>query len=332
MDGFLRAPRKPQQATKPTPVAAPIHQAAPKTPLAQHKSSVTRTPAHHKAHRKPQPSKTLIRRAVSKPIIESPTPEQTNEIKARTPENLRLTRAQAVKKSRVISRFGNLSQPDPIPQKVTPLAVKQPPEHKRTVAPHTSVVAEKHVESAAEKHFNKALANAHAHEHHASKKSKKRIAHKLGLGKRGARFASATLAVLLLVGFFAYQNIPNISMRIAASKAGFSAQMPTHTPAGFGVSGPVQYGPGYVSVNFASRSDEQTFTVSQRVSSWNSEALADNFLSKNDKQYQAYEDKGRTIYVYDGNNATWVNGGIWYQIEGTNSLKNDELISIANSM
>lgn len=334
MDGFFRAsPKTTKPAAhqvKPVVAAEPKHIAAPVKP----KPAVSRPKAHHATHRKPQSSKTLLRQAVSKPIIEVPAANNTGQIKARTPENLRLKRASAVPKSRVITRFGNLSQPEPIPKKVAPLAVKQPPEHagkhKQQSKPATM---HKTHESSAEAHFKKALANAHAHEHHAAKKPRnRRIAHKLGLSRRGTKFATATLAALLLVGFFAYQNIPNISMRIAATRAGFSAQMPNHTPAGFGVSGPVQYGPGYVAVNFASRSDDQNFKVSQRVSSWNSEALADNFLNENGKQYQTYEDKGRTIYVYDGNNATWVNGGVWYQIEGTNNLKNDELISIASSM
>lgn len=332
MDGFFRGSN---QNVKPVvanakPAPAPSHTASPVKP----KPAVNRPAAHHAKHRKPQSSKTLLRQAVSKPIIEVPTTTNASKVKPRTPESVRLERASAVPKSRVITRFGNLSQPEPIPQKVAPLAVKQPPAHaaghQHQTTHHKPATVH---ESPAEAHFKKALANAHAHEHHAAKRPhKRRIAHKLGLSRKGTKFATATLAVLLLVGFFAYQNIPNISMRIAATRAGFSAQMPGHTPAGFGVSGPVQYGPGYVAVNFASRSDDQNFKVSQRVSSWNSEALADNFLNENGKQYQTYQDKGRTIYVYDGHNATWVNGGVWYQIEGTNNLKNDELINIASSM
>lgn len=326
MDGFFHKPGAKKAAAhtaKPAAIAAP----------AKAKPAVTRPSAKHGMGRKPQPSKTLVRHAVSKPVFETPESTAEHEIHSRTPENLRLKRAQSVPKSRVISRFGNLSQPDPIPQKVTQLAVKQPPEpeHKKTAHHHTPA---HHVpESAAETHFKKALESANAHEKHAVKKPKtRRIAHKLGLGRKGMRVATASLALLLLAGFFAYQNIPNISMQIASSRAGFSAQMPGYTPAGFGVSGPMQYGPGYVAVNFASRSDDQNFKVTQRVSSWNSEALADNFLAKNDKQYQAFEDKGRTIYVYDGGNATWVNGGVWYQIEGNTNLKNDQLVDIASSM
>lgn len=344
MDGFFRKPSKtitPHKShTSHTPTPKPAPQ--PTTPtIRTPKPAVARSNANHAAHRKPQPSKTLLRKAVSKPVFETPAEKEQRKILAHTAESERLKRAQAVAKSRVISRFGNLSQPEPIPKKVAPLSVKQPPEHATNATKpahqkpaHTT--AHTH-ESAAEAHFKKALAHANAHEKHAVKKPHYRrisnkLSKKLGLGRKGMRVATASLALVLLAGFFAYQNIPNISMQIAANRAGFSAHMPGYTPAGFGASGPVQYGPGYVAVNFSSRSDEQQYKVVQRVSNWNSEALADNFLAENGKQYQTFEDKGRTIYVYDGNNATWVNGGIWYQIEGANNLKNDELISIASSM
>lgn len=144
--------------------------------------------------------------------------------------------------------------------------------------------------------------------------------------------AAGALAIVLLAGFFAYQNIPNISMRVAASRAGFSAKMPGYQPSGFALQGPINYKPGQISLSFKSNSDDRAFNVSQQVSGWNSEALADNYLAANNKEYQTYQDKGRTIYLYDNSRATWVSGGIWYEVDGNGILSSEQLIRVANSL
>ncbi len=315
VDGFTRVSGG--LASRPAPAAI-----APKAPKPARTANISAS-----AKRKPIASKTLMRSAVAKPTIK-PTQVHTsaNKVQERMTNDVRLKRAQAVAKSGAISRFGATSR-TAITKKVQPLKVSAAPAHNQHHKANPNPQPRVH-SSSAEQHFNRALANANSHEklapHHHKKRQSK--LHKT------TRWASVALAVILLAGFFGYQNVPKISMRIAANKAGFSANLPDHVPGGFGLSGPVKYGPGYISVNFASRNDDEHFVLSQQVSEWNSEALVDNFLVKNDKEYQTFEDKGRTIYVYEGSNATWVNGGVWYQIEGNNSLKNDELVQVASSM
>jgi hypothetical protein len=72
--------------------------------------------------------------------------------------------------------------------------------------------------------------------------------------------------------------------------------------------------------------------LSQRSSEWNSDALVQNFVATSRRAYQSYQDNGKTIYIYEGNNATWVDGGVWYQIEGNASLNSDQLLRIAKSL
>ena len=60
--------------------------------------------------------------------------------------------------------------------------------------------------------------------------------------------------------------------------------------------------------------------------------LLDNYVSVSNRDYQTKEEKGRTVYIYDDSNATWVDGGIWYQIEGDSSLSSDQLLNIVASM
>jgi hypothetical protein len=85
-------------------------------------------------------------------------------------------------------------------------------------------------------------------------------------------------------------------------------------------------------VTFRSNSDERNFELQQQVSNWNSQALVDNFILSENKQYQTFQEKGKTIYVYDNANATWVNGGVWYKIEGNSSLNTEQLLKIASSI
>jgi hypothetical protein len=284
-----------------------------------------------------------MRGVVSKPslALEKPIDETISEptqLPTRKGDEVRLKRAREIKMSSLVSKFGFGGRPAPVPKKVQPLSVKQAPiEHKahHAQAPTHTSNAHQHGVNPAQAHFNRALAHAHAHEqpkHHPVKKPRRRIAHRLGMSQKVFNVGAGALAAILLLGFFAYQNVPNISMRIAASRAGFSAKLPSYKPTGFSFGGPIQYAPGQITVNFQSNSDDRNFHLTQKVSSWNSEALLDNYLLANSKTYQTYQDKGRTIYIYDGANATWVSGGIWYQIEGESSLTNDQLLQVANSI
>jgi hypothetical protein len=98
------------------------------------------------------------------------------------------------------------------------------------------------------------------------------------------------------------------------------------------LAGPIQYKPGEVTINYKTHSDDRGFNVVQKNSSWNSETLLDNFVSATNKPYQTFQSNGRTIYIYDGNKATWVDGGIWYSIDGQSNLNSDQLLRIAASL
>ncbi len=143
---------------------------------------------------------------------------------------------------------------------------------------------------------------------------------------------TTVLAALLIAGFIAYQNMPNLAMRVAAARAGFPATMPSYQPAGFALDGAIQYYPGQITVNFKSDSDNRIFSVTQKPSKWTSETLLDRVVAIDSRPYQTFQDKGKIIYIYDGSNATWVSGGIWYEIAGNSSLTSDQLLRIASSL
>lgn len=306
------------------------------------RSKSRRTPLQHKK-KSLQRSATLVRKGVKKPTEK--TLQQQN-VSGITKSQLgahpqRLSNATRVKKSPQIDKYG----PDTHRSSVRKTMIAQLPvkteqqshQHnspegqdssQRTSAPAIKQAAQSIIESAmqsAQSHTQKLLP-----EHTPPKKS---LHHKLGISKRVARTASASLAALLLVGFFALQNIPNLSMRVAAARSGVDSSMPSYTPSGFAFRGPINYETGVVTVSFASNTDDRSYSVRQENSAWTSDSLLNEFVTKNAEQYQTYLDgRGRTLYIYDRSNATWVQDGIWYRVEGNSKLTTDQLARLAASM
>lgn len=313
LDGFIPGKAKARKNLK---VAEPTHTTT--------ESARPHTPKHV-THHKTQKSQSLMRKAVRKPAAES----SKHIVPKQNPA--RLQRAQKTPLSKHISRFSS----EPKTHKPTPtLQVAKQPKQAHTQAVSAAPSHEAKPVSAAQKHFEVALTHATAHEQQHTKKQKRgaKAAKRLGISRKVMNVSAAMLAVVLLAGFFAYQNMSAISMQIASSRAGIDAKLPGYQPTGFSVSGPIEYQPGSISVDFSSRTDDREFTLTQTASKWNSNALVENFLGKNNKTYQTHEDKGKTIYVYDRNNATWVSGGIWYNVESNSTINNDQLLRMVGSL
>jgi hypothetical protein len=297
-----------------------------------------RTPAQH-ALKQTQKSQTLMRNSVKKPAL---TPPQVakNEI---TRSSLgqhprRVAHSQNTIKSPHVQKFSAPAARTSIRKESKELTVQTPKHHSiehHEARNHQHAIQKSQHNSAAGKMIEAALANAQSHEqthHHTSKKKKSRLTRKLGVSAKTLSMSSAVLAVVLLAGFFAVQNVPNLAMRVAATRAGFNASMPAYKPSGFSFKGPINYSSGRVTVSFVSNSDDRTYELTQRNSDWNTDALLANFVVEENKQYQTYVDKGRTLFIYDDSNATWVDNGIWYQIEGESDMTTDQLARIAASI
>jgi len=297
--------------------------------------SVVRERAAH-AQKSMQKSQTLMRSAVKKPtsVPEKTPPESKSELGASRARHLNATKT---KKSPHVNRYAaKSSHRSTIITKVQPLQVQQQPNQSNQAAtqPQAATLQQGKPMSPAAKMIEQSLANATAHEHPRGKAPKKRskFGKKFGVSARAIGISSTVLAGVLLGGFFAIQNVPNLSMRVASARAGFNAEMPAYSPSGFSFSGPINYSPGQVKVSFSSNTDDRSYDVTQRASNWNSSALLSNYILGKDKQYQTYIDKGRTLYIYDGSSATWVDNGVWYQIEGESQMTTDQLVRIASSI
>lgn len=287
-------------------------------------------------HKKAEKSRTLMRGAVKKPVPPKAKAAATVTRQRHTThldiDPKRVSRAKSVKKSSLISKFGAPSRAvkpvtSVLPVRPEPSAPPLPlSEHRK------SNIADKR--SANQRILQKAIDSSTSHNQPKAKKTTRRqhLSRKLRVSNRTVNLAAASLAAVLLVGFIAYQNVPNLSMRVAAARAGVEGTLPGYQPAGFGLAGPIKYQQGEITLRYASRSDERKFQINQQASQWNSETLLENYVATGNKAYQTFQDKGKTIYIYDENNATWVDGGVWYKIEGNSALNNDQLLRMAASL
>ncbi|HSW77300.1 MAG TPA: hypothetical protein VLG36_00705 [Candidatus Chromulinivoraceae bacterium] len=174
--------------------------------------------------------------------------------------------------------------------------------------------------------IKESLAKAQSHSaNHQQVKTKRRF-------PRMFSVASASLALLLLGGYFTYLNMPSLSVRVAAAQAGVNASFPSYHPDGYSLKGPVAYSQGEVSMKFGANAGPQSFTVAQAKTSWDSSAVLDNYVKQHaGDNYITYDEHGLTIYTYGGN-AAWVNGGVLYTISGDAPLSGDQIRHIATSM
>lgn len=144
--------------------------------------------------------------------------------------------------------------------------------------------------------------------------------------------ASASLALLLLGGYFTYLNMPNLSVRVAAAQAGVQASYPSYHPDGYSIRGLVTYSQDTVNMTFTANGGPQSYTVAQTKSNLDSSAVLENYVKpKVGGSYIPYSQQGLTVYVF-GNDAAWVNRGILYTINGDAPLSSEQILHIASSM
>lgn len=154
--------------------------------------------------------------------------------------------------------------------------------------------------------------------------------------KLGSKVASVSLSLagLILLGVYVWQiNYPNLALKVASSKAGISASLPSYVPSGWQVSGDIQSNPGSIGYELKSSDGAKTIAVNEDRSEWDSQALAENYLATKTNKYTTVQSEGLTIYLYNNNQASWINHGTWYRIEGDNhGLSQDQIIKMATSL
>ena len=152
---------------------------------------------------------------------------------------------------------------------------------------------------------------------------------------RGRRIALALFCALLVVGglaAFVYFSMPDISVKVAAMQTGIEASYPSFTPRGYSLSGVTSDKEGVVIISF-NNGDGASFDLTEEKSTWDSNALLNNYVKKNfPSDYATIREQGITIY-YRGGDAAWVNGGMLYKIKcNGGALTKEQIRNIATSM
>jgi hypothetical protein len=345
IDGFVKTPKQ---------VSTNATQTAPFIPVKAHPTKAQAKPkakAHvkHITAHQPEHAKTLMRSAVSKPniakkpLIKTQAPAEVMvkpahaiapKLSASHVDPRRLEHAKDVKQSETIKKF------TPAQRQASPVTrahVTTTPVRARTVQPRAHAVQQtpikvhaavsKPVQKPAEDIFEKALAHANSHEQPKPARAlKKQRNH-----RRLVNVLAGLAAVLVIGGFVAYLNAPNIELRIASIRAGFHAALPSYQPVGYAMTRDVQLHNKQVSVSFHSDNGSY-FKLTQQPSSWDSATLFDNVVAATNKSHQTIESSGRTIYLFGDTNAAWVNNGVLYQITGEAELSNSQISQLAASI
>lgn len=299
---------------------------------------IVRTPAAHVPKRRAQPGQTLMRSALKKP---KPTLKRTTKVltanskkagvtvanlslkmSATQVDDKKLSHSQLVSRSAKVRRFTPLSSVQPSVLSLNSVASKHTTSNQAKAATYAK---RPNLDM-----FDLALARAVSHEQITPPHINKSL--KQGSKKnRVSRLVTSSIAVLLIAGFVGYQNLPNLKFQYASGQAGFRAELPDYRPPGFSV-GKLSYETGAVRVNFTSNSDSRAFSITEQPSSWDSQALRDNFFTQSNQTYKVSDVAGRTVYTYGNNNATWLNDGIWYDLKTDGSLTERQLAQIASSL
>ena len=136
--------------------------------------------------------------------------------------------------------------------------------------------------------------------------------------------------MIVLGGYLTYLNMPNISLRIAASQAGINASYPGYKPAGYSIKKLASFENNQVVMEY--QNHNKTLKLTQQASAWNSKTTLENIVKKRAGEvYHTDQTKGLTIYTYN-NQATWVNGGILYNLTFDDTVSIDQIHKIATSL
>lgn len=209
------------------------------------------------------------------------------------------------------------------PTIVKPSAPKKPVPAKKTPAklsPKETLIAKKFAELDAEKAMRENIQT----------KQKTKLRSRI-------KFSTVLVSSIIFVTislYIVYLSVPSIALNIASRRAGFTASLPHYLPSGFKFNNPIQYETGQIVINFKSKSDNRSYSVTQQPSQWDTESVYENYVKlQDDKQPYTIQDSGLTIYIFGNNNAAWVNAGKFFAINGENAqLSTQQLQNIATSL
>lgn len=330
--------------------AAPIREMASKSPSTSTHSIADSSNSIH--DRSPKNSQRLMRSTTKKPSA-SPQPEAASNTVHVTHDNIlpvtgdaqirknqlavqysneRAQRAAEASKNTLVSKFSETPQLSETPTTESQIPTESL-SHKIEVVPIKAPPIHHQIQhSATEGHFSRALELASAHELKPLKKRTMRhkAAHHLGISPKTAGIAGASLVAILVASVVAYNNVPNFALKLASSKAGFAASLPSNIPSGYSLNGPIQYSPGQVSTSYKSNTNGQNFSINQRPSNWNEESLKSNVLGVSTDNYDFNSDE--VVIHKTPSGYSWLKNGKLYTLGGDAEISNEQIKDIVKSL
>ena len=203
---------------------------------------------------------------------------------------------------------------------------------KSIITNNTGLVSKMTAKQLKDQAIQKALAAAQSDsEANKAQEKKKGVGMHFSFGRVMLALACAAVAVFAIV-YFVNLNMPDLSLRVAAMQTGIDASYPTYVPREYTLSD-IMSEDSKITLKFKNNTSDDTFTLVEERSSWDSNALLNNYV-KNEfsESYTTIKEQGLTIYI-DGSNAAWVSGGVFYKLTASNNaLTKKQIKSIATSL
>ncbi len=318
-----------KKAAAKTVVSKPVHVETPSTSSRIHVHAI----AKHARGQTQQPSITLMRKAVRKPApglkkalnIQAPLAKQAvnvivEKVAVSSVDTSRQERAKQTEKHTSIQHYGQSTatiRAAHVPVKNAP----EDPEPEEVAAPAPKP------SNGLDELFERAMENAT----HFVDVTTSKTHFKKKVRMHVASMSAGTLALLLVIGFAAYQNSPGLQLRVAGFQTGVSTANPNFAASGFAYNG-VTAKDGKRIIGLKSNTGE--YQLSQQSTNWSGQEMIQQVSSvsaSGDPNFTTVTGGGRTIYRFSGNQATWVKHGVWYQVSGTKSLSDSQLESLAQN-
>jgi len=365
IDDFIRPDHRSGQAhiaaahaPKVAPIAPEKTKTAPKPDIAHVKYARQAAAKPLVAHQ-PQKSQILMRRSVKKPDLKMKTAIKTQapaELAARPVSTVvpkasayqvnptRVHRAQNTPRSPHVARFAanthTTSHIAHTAQHTAPVlarsavaarpAIAQPISRSQVSSAHRPSNSAAHATTAPKAHtdiFEAALARANSHTQPAPKvkaKVKRRSSH------RWLKVGAGVFVLLAIGGAVLWVNRTTIAVHMASSKVGFAVNLPGYAPSGYALTGGIQAANGKVTTSF--RSGSAQYVLTQQASPWDSNTLRDSMVALASGTSQTIKAAGRTVYLYGQGDATWVDGGVRYDLATNNNLSSSEIANLVASI
>lgn len=289
---------------------------------------------HQKNHLeiKPQRSQTLMRQVVKKPQSSRTQINPSRPINYLQPKINQTVNIQSVNqqtnnnlnssKPSLISRFGATTISPAIEQKTNQQSA---PTSQPTTQTQKPVIKDADFDN----YLLEAIDKATSHKQPRVKRKLFRIDHHHKL--HYTSYGLIGIASLMVLGYAAYSYLPNIMVKIAAAKAGFSATLPQFRPSGYSINN-VAYNSKQIRINYKSNiASLGQFSLYEYSSNINSNTLlTSSIIPQTNGQYNLINYDNLKIYIFNNNQAEWTKDGIIYRVIGNSNINQIESLAASS--